>query len=147
MIITSHSATETLSIGTRIGRLLKMGDVICLYGDLGAGKTMLCKGIASKFGINERDVTSPSYTIINEYNQDCAFYHIDLYRLDGIKSIEETGLFEYINDQSVLVIEWAERLEGHIECSIKINLEYIDIDTRKIIINGINEEDWSNSQD
>ncbi|MBF0541244.1 MAG: tRNA (adenosine(37)-N6)-threonylcarbamoyltransferase complex ATPase subunit type 1 TsaE [Nitrospirae bacterium] len=160
--ITSHSIDQTLSIGRAIGRFLKKGDVVCLYGDLGSGKTMLCKGIASHFDISERDVTSPSYTIINEYwglhsiygqtpqdikvkhNLATPFYHIDLYRLSDIQSIEETGLFEVLNNQSIAVIEWAERLEGHVECSIKINLDYIDADTRRISIAGINEEDWNN---
>jgi tRNA threonylcarbamoyladenosine biosynthesis protein TsaE len=147
MIITSHSFDETLSIGHRLGRLLKKGDVICLYGDLGSGKTMLCKGIASIFNIDQRDVTSPSYTIINEYNSIIPFYHIDLYRLSDIQSIEETGMFEYLNSESITVIEWADRLEGHVECSIKINLSYIDTNTRRFSIFGINEEDWNNCKD
>lgn len=169
IIIISLSTDQTIAIGRAVGRQLKQGDIVCLYGDLGSGKTILCKGIAngcsavfgSRPATDERDVTSPSYTIINEYNglrpiQDSSirskgsmtpFYHIDLYRLSDIQSIEDIGIFEYLNNESIAVIEWAERLQGHIECSIKINIEYIDNNSRRISILGIDEEDWNNCKD
>ncbi len=139
----SNSSSETVSLGERIGEKLKYGDIVCLYGELGTGKTTIIKGIAKRFGISERDITSASFTIIGEYNSTTPFYHIDLYRLNSIESIEETGFFEYISSNGVKVIEWADRVNGYIECKIKIKLEYRGIDRRLIEIEGLDEEDWN----
>ena len=81
MRLQSKNEIETLHFGQRLGKKLKPGDIVCLYGELGAGKTTVTKGIASAFGIKERDITSASFTIIAEYDNDIPFYHIDLYRI------------------------------------------------------------------
>ena len=78
MRLKSKNEGETISLGQRMGQKLKPGDVVCLYGELGTGKTTITKGIASSFGIHERDITSASFTIIAEYEGDIPFYHIDL---------------------------------------------------------------------
>ncbi len=140
----SNSPHKTVFIGSKIGKMLKKGHIVCLYGDLGSGKTTLIKGIAINFGLSERDVTSASFTIISEYDSLIPFYHIDLYRLDDISSIEDTGLYEYLSGEGVAVIEWAEKVRGFIECNISIKIEYLSAEKRKIIIEGINEKDWDN---
>ena len=137
MKIQSRSDTETKAIGHRLGEKLNRGDVVCLYGELGAGKTTMTKGIASALGINERDITSASFTIIAEYNVGVPSYHIDLYRVTR-DEVSELGLQEYLGTNGVAVIEWAERAEGEIpDQSIQVSLHYKEDNKREIEINGI----------
>jgi tRNA threonylcarbamoyladenosine biosynthesis protein TsaE len=136
MKLQSRSESETKKIGRKLGKKLKRGDVICLYGELGSGKTTFVKGIASALGIDERDITSASFTIIAEYDSDIPFYHIDLYRI-GTDEVSGLGLHEYLGSEGISVIEWAERAEKEIpESSIKINLHYTDENSREIVIKG-----------
>jgi|MudIll2142460700_1097286.scaffolds.fasta_scaffold218625_2 tRNA threonylcarbamoyladenosine biosynthesis protein TsaE len=137
MKLLSKSDDETKELGRKLGKKLKRGDVVCLYGDLGSGKTMMVKGIASVFGINERDITSASFTIIAEYDADVPFYHIDLYRVTAGKA-SELGLQEYLGGNGISVIEWAERAEEEIpENSIKVSLNYSGDNMREIEITGM----------
>jgi len=137
MKLRSNSDSETREIGRRIGERLKAGDVVCLFGDLGAGKTTLVKGIASAFGINERDITSASFTIIAEYESHVPFYHIDLYRL-AHNEVSELGLPEYLGTDGVAVIEWAEKAQDYVsEDVINIYLSHREYDVRDIEINGM----------
>ena len=137
MKLLSKSDDETRDIGRRIGERLKRGDVVCLYGDLGAGKTTMVKGIASALGISERDITSASYTIVAEYDAGEPFYHIDLYRLTP-EQVPDLGLHEYLGSDGISVIEWAERAEGEIpDDSIRVSIDHIDEDLREIEIRGM----------
>ncbi len=137
MKLRSNSDSETKRAGIRLGEKLKPGDVVCLYGDLGAGKTTLVKGIASAFGIQERDITSASYTIIAEYDVTVPFYHIDLYRVPP-GEVPELGLEEYFGTGGVAVIEWAERADEEVpEQSIRVTLHYTEDNAREIEIQGI----------
>ncbi len=133
----STSDADTREIGRKLGKSLKPGDVVCLYGDLGAGKTTMVKGIASTQGIDERDITSASYTIIAEYDSDIPFYHIDLYRINNEEALD-LGIDEYLESDGIAVIEWAERLgEGAPDKIIKVELKYIEENSRSIEIEGI----------
>lgn len=105
-----QSPDETHLMGNLLGELSQPGDVICLYGDLGAGKTALSKGIAIGLGINEH-VTSPTYTLINEYDGRLALYHLDLYRLCDPEEALELGLEEYFYGNGVTVMEWPSRID------------------------------------
>jgi tRNA threonylcarbamoyladenosine biosynthesis protein TsaE len=137
MKLQSNSDAETRDIGRRIGERLKRGDVVCLYGDLGAGKTTMVKGIASALGISERDITSASFTIIAEYDADVPFYHIDLYRLTP-EQVPDLGLHEYLGPDGISVIEWAERAEGEVPAdSIRVSLYHKEEDSREIEIWGM----------
>jgi len=137
MKIQSKSERQTRDIGCKLGRRLKSGDIVCLYGELGSGKTTLVKGIASALGINERDITSASFTIIAEYDAPVPFYHIDLYRVKP-EEVSELGLQEYLGRKGISVIEWAEKVEGEIpDRCIKVNLHYTGENSREIEIKGI----------
>ena len=137
MKLQSNSDAETRDIGRRIGERLKRGDVVCLYGDLGAGKTTMVKGIASALGISERDITSASFTIIAEYDADVPFYHIDLYRLTP-EQVPDLGLHEYLGSDGISVIEWAERADEEIpDDSIRVSLDHKENDLREIEIRGL----------
>jgi tRNA threonylcarbamoyladenosine biosynthesis protein TsaE len=106
----NHRAT--FDLGVRIGTQLSGGEILLLSGPLGAGKTMLVKGIAHAFGIDEENVTSPSFTLVNPHQGRLLLYHIDLYRLDeGASAAHAVDLDEILTDENaVVIIEWAERL-------------------------------------
>jgi tRNA threonylcarbamoyladenosine biosynthesis protein TsaE len=110
----SCNARETFDLGARIGAQLSGGQILLLSGPLGAGKTMLVKGIAHALGIDEEDVTSPSFTLVNPHQGRLLLYHIDLYRLEaGAAAAYAVDLDEILTDEkAVAIIEWADRL-GH----------------------------------
>ena len=112
---TSHSPEETFNFGHQLGSRLKGGEILLLSGPLGAGKTIFVKGIASALGIDEEDVTSPSFTLVNPYTGRLRLYHLDLYRLDeGASAAHAVDLEDLLADEeSVIVIEWAERMGGY----------------------------------
>lgn len=148
MRLLSNGPEETLGYGLRLGKLLKAGSIVCLFGELGSGKTTFVKGIASALAIPERDITSASFTIIAEYkgtvgNSVVPFYHVDLYRINNAADLDSVGIEEYIGRDGISVVEWAEKLGG-IENSIDIKFEIVSEQKREIVIEGINEEDWDN---
>lgn len=143
----SDSPEGTEEIGQKIGRCLRSGDIVCLYGDLGTGKTTLVKGIASAFGIPSRDITSASFTVIAEYPVDPFFYHIDLYRIKNRDDLDSTGVWDLIGGDSISVIEWAENLgeiTGQGRDIIKIWLSDCGGNAREIITEGIHADAWNN---
>ena len=138
------SAEETTKFGARLGSLLKGrgGPVtVCLYGDLGAGKTTFIKGFASAFGIPERDIGSASYVIVAEYETSPPFYHMDLYRLGGEPCSDDMGLWEYIESDAVVIIEWAERLGEMPEGAIWVRIKILDNDRRELMVDGLRPEE------
>lgn len=112
---TSHDASETYQLGRQIGAQLNGGEILLLSGPLGAGKTVLVKGIAAGLGLDPEEVTSPTFTLVNPYAGRLTLYHIDLYRLDeGASAAHAVDIDELLRDEeAVLVIEWAERLGGY----------------------------------
>src|SRR5713226_4021448 len=110
--VISRSERETFDLGVRIGAQLSGGEILLLRGPLGAGKTMMVKGIAHALGIDEEDVTSPSFTLVNPHQGRLLLYHIDLYRLDeGASAAHAVDLDEILTDEkAVVIIEWAERM-------------------------------------
>ena len=103
----TKSVEETLEIGEQLGKLLNKGNIVCLSGDLGAGKTAFTKGIAKGMGVFDY-VTSPTYTIINEYEGRLPLYHFDVYRLNNVEEMYELGYEEYFFGDGVVVLEWAD---------------------------------------
>lgn len=103
----TECAEETSKIGEQLGRLLVKGSIVCLSGDLGAGKTAFTKGIAAGLGVTDY-VTSPTYTIINEYEGRLPVYHFDVYRLNDVEEMHELGYEEYFFGDGVVVVEWAD---------------------------------------
>ena len=109
MVVTTGSQEETLCLGKRIGKWLLPGDIILLSGEMGAGKSVLARGIAAGLGISG-PVPSPSFTILNVYETECCnLYHFDFYRISGVNELYESGLDEFIPaTDGVAVIEWPE---------------------------------------
>ncbi len=106
-IIESLSPEETGRIGEEIGKNAKKGDIYCISGELGVGKTYLSKGIAKGLGV-EDVITSPTFTIVNEYEGRLPLYHFDVYRLEGEDDLYAIGADEYFFSDGVCIIEWAE---------------------------------------
>ena len=131
-VITS-SPEQTWRIGEMLGALLGPGDIVCLYGDLGAGKTSLSYGIALGLEVKEQYITSPTFTFVNEYEGRVPFYHIDLYRLKDPEELENIGFEEYLDSDGVTVIEWAERAEDELpEERLSVYLNYVNENSREI---------------
>ena len=145
MRLVSRSPDETEGIGLKIGRTLAPGMLVKLYGDLGAGKTTMVRGIAAAFGIRPEDVISPSFTMITEYDSMPKLYHIDLYRLADGGDIEDIGIWDCIRRDSVTLIEWPEHADNELPAdAVSIRIGHAGDDERHIEIEGIDEKDWHN---
>ena len=108
-ILKSGSSVQTRKIGAKIGALLRPGDVVALWGELGSGKTTLVKGIAGALGVDEREVSSPTFVLVNEYEGKHKIYHIDWYRLDLVSGADASLAEECFGSDAVTLVEWAER--------------------------------------
>lgn len=108
--VKSHSVAETYAIAKSFAGRIQAGDVICLNGSLGAGKTHFVKGFVEGFGISRDEVHSPTFTIINEYQGSMDVYHFDCYRLEQVKEALEIGAEEYLYGTGVCIVEWPDRI-------------------------------------
>ena len=138
MQITTHSADETQALGQRLAKRLLPGDVIAYFGDLGAGKTALTRGIAQGLGVTDL-VTSPTYTIVNEYlTGRIPLFHFDMYRLGSSDELFDIGWEDYLARGGVCAVEWSENVEDALRDAIHITIEKdpLEPDTRRITIGG-----------
>jgi tRNA threonylcarbamoyladenosine biosynthesis protein TsaE len=135
--VTTHSEAETAAAGRDLAATLSAGDVVLLYGDLGAGKTAFVRGLAEGLEVPPADVSSPTFTLVQEYRGGrVPLVHVDLYRLDDSREIDDLGLDE-IAAGAVLAIEWAERLPNPPGDAIRVSLEHAGEDQRQITIDSI----------
>ena len=134
----SDSADKTLEIGRKIGEKLRKGSVVSLRGSLGAGKTVLAKGIAEALGIREA-IVSPTFTIVQEYDgENMRMYHLDLYRLSGDDEFESMGGDEFLSPDGVTLIEWSEKIEDMLpDDTIFIDITINDDLSRDITVKGM----------
>ena len=140
-VFITNSSKETKKLGRDFAKVLKKGDIVCLYGDLGSGKTTFVQGLAEGLGIKQR-IISPTFIIVRNYKiriNDKGlmindFYHIDLYRINNDKDIEGLGIEEIINDKNnIIVIEWAEKMENLLpKKRIDIKFYYEKESTRRV---------------
>lgn len=138
--ITSESAEKTIEFGRKIGSQLKGGEVLAICGQLGSGKTHLIKGIAAGAGAeNSNNVNSPTFVLVNEYKGRLDVYHIDAYRLNSASEFEMLGFDDFCYPQSVVLIEWADRVKSvlqQIDC-IQVELSHAGQTKRKIHITNM----------
>ena len=138
MQITTHSADETQALGKKLAESLRPGDVIAYFGDLGAGKTAFTRGIAEGLGVSEQ-VTSPTYTIVNEYlSGRLPLFHFDMYRLGSSDELFDIGWEDYLARGGVCAVEWSENVEDALTDSFRNSIEKDSLvqDTRPITIEG-----------
>ncbi|MFU8861872.1 MAG: tRNA (adenosine(37)-N6)-threonylcarbamoyltransferase complex ATPase subunit type 1 TsaE [Cyclonatronaceae bacterium] len=108
--VLSASPDETSHLAASVALTLKPGDVVCLHGDLGAGKTHFVKGVAATFDIDPDMVNSPTFTLINEYSGSTPVYHFDCYRINNVREALEIGAEDYLYGNGICLIEWAEKI-------------------------------------
>jgi len=134
--VTSDSPEETKLMGEKIGKQIQAGTIIALLGGLGSGKTCFVQGLARGLGVpDDYYVTSPTYTLINEYPGRHTLFHVDLYRIENPVDLEEIGLYEILYNNSVVAIEWADRLDENLPAEhLNIQFEISNDDSRQIYL-------------
>jgi tRNA threonylcarbamoyladenosine biosynthesis protein TsaE len=123
---------ETEALGESLASCLQAGDLLALYGELGAGKTCLVRGLARGLGVDEIMVASPSFTLLNEYEGRLPLVHLDCYRLADPEAVAELGLEDYYQSGGVLAIEWAERIPDLPAERLEITIDWLDEKRRRI---------------
>ena len=132
----TNSPAETEAVGAALGKVLKPGAVLAFTGDLGAGKTAFTRGLACGLGAEDR-VTSPTYTIVNEYlSGRLPLFHFDMYRLRSADDLWDIGWEDYLERGGVCAVEWSENVTDALEDPIYIRLEKLGDETRRITIEG-----------
>jgi tRNA threonylcarbamoyladenosine biosynthesis protein TsaE len=138
VVFQTKNPSETIRIGKHIGKLLMSGDILALVGELGTGKTQFIKGLATGVGVRKSTyLSSPSFTLINEYNGKVPFYHIDLFRLGSEREAEELGLEEYFQSGGITAIEWADKIPSLLPPEILlIHIVYTGKHSRSFEVTG-----------
>ena len=132
MIIVTDNETATIREGEKLGRTLAPGAVVALFGGLGAGKTAFTRGLAIGLGI-KADVSSPTFTIVNEYPGTTPLFHFDMYRLEGENELFEIGWDDYLERGGVCAIEWSEKIQNSLPtCTIAVTIETLGENKRRI---------------
>lgn len=142
--ITTNSPEETIEFGKKFGSQLRGGEVIALVGPLGSGKTHLIKGIVEGLGAEgtANEVTSPTFVLVNEYTGRLDIFHIDAYRLDSIAQFEQIGFDDYCYPGSVVLIEWADKIEKAIKGINYIRLDLSHLGQSERVISITNAPDY-----
>lgn len=135
--VRTASPEETISFAEKIGMLLHGGDVVAYRGGLGAGKTTFTRGLASGMGLPD-EVFSPTFALVNEYRgENITMYHFDMYRIMNAEVLETTGFYDYMTEDSVIVCEWTENIEGCLpKNAVNITIKHLGDDLREITVEG-----------
>ena len=134
MTIITNSETETIHEGEKLGRTLVQGSVVALYGELGAGKTAFTRGLAAGLGIS-MCVSSPTFTIVNEYPGIVPLFHFDMYRLEGENELFDIGWDDYIERGGICAVEWGDKVPGaFLPGTIVVKLENLGGNKRRLEI-------------
>ncbi len=139
-VVTYHTVSddETIRLGRKLGAALRQGDVLALIGELGSGKTWFTKGIGLGLGVSsETVITSPSFSLVNEYEGRCPFFHMDGYRLESLSDFLSAGLDEYLYQDGVVAMEWADRWPEILpDWNVKVEISIVDERSRNITLSG-----------
>jgi len=139
LTVTTHSERETADAGRAFSRTLAPGAVVLLSGDLGAGKTAFVRGMAEGLGVDPAEVSSPTFTLIQEYRGGrVPLHHVDLYRLKSIE-VDDLGLDDLVLDGGITAIEWPDRLPRRIEAAIQVTIDHGDGEDRRITVADYSE--------
>lgn len=140
----TSSPEQTIALGREIGKRLRGGEVIAYRGGLGAGKTTITRGISDGLGLGD-EVTSPTFALVNEYRRkDCkiSLIHFDMYRITSGEDLETTGFFDYMDEDTVLAVEWSENIDDDLpEDCIRITINRISDDERELTIETCGGDD------
>jgi len=134
-VVETHTEDETTNVGASLGADLQPGDVVLLYGQLGAGKTAFVRGLAEAIGAAPDEVSSPTFTLVQEYaGTRGTLYHVDLYRLEP-REVQDLGLDDLVSSDGIVAIEWAERWEGRPDDVIEVWIDDAGEEKRSIRVN------------
>lgn len=138
-VIQSQNESDTLAAGQNLAEALSPGDVVLLFGDLGAGKTAFVRGLARGLRASPDDVSSPTFTLIQEYSGGrITLHHVDLYRVEP-REVDDLGLEELIEQDGIVAIEWADRWPRRPASAVEVSIEDHGGDSRRITIRGVRE--------
>ena len=142
LVTTTCSVDQTRALGQKIGRLITRGLVIALTGELGSGKTAFVQGLARGLQVpREYYITSPTFTLINEYPARRPFYHVDLYRIGHAGEVEDIGLPDILNSESVTAIEWSDRIPSELpDERLQIRFRITGENTRELALDASGSE-------
>lgn len=132
-VVLTASEEETSAAGERLARRLNPGDLVLLYGDLGAGKTAFVRGMARGIGASDDDVSSPTFTLVQEYHGRVTLYHVDLYRVSPIEA-DDLGLDELLSSGGIVAVEWAERWRSAPPAAIHVRIDDDGENRRRIAL-------------
>lgn len=139
-VFQSASEAQTLELGIQLGRLLEQPALILLQGTLGAGKSVLARGVARGLGVDPQvPITSPTFTLMNHYSARLDLYHFDLYRLSDVDELIEIGFDEFAHGSGVALVEWPERLENDATLGLWVKIEYLQEDRRELHFSACGE--------
>lgn len=140
--IITHSAEQTRRLGVKLGTLLQPGDILCLSGDLGAGKTAFSSGIGAGWGADE-PLTSPTYNLVHVHNREhdnTLLYHLDCYRLSGVEEVDSIDLDDILNGRGVVIIEWAERIASVLPPErLWVELRVLEATRRNFVLSAVGD--------
>lgn len=131
----SRSVAETFLIGENLGKTIKKGTVIAYFGPMGMGKTAFTHGLASGMGIDEKQVSSPTFALVHEYKSgDAKLYHFDMYRISSWDDLYSTGYFDYLDAGETLAVEWSENIENALpDNAVRVNFNKGEDENQRII--------------
>ena len=132
MVYHTKSERETEELGRKLADHLEPGTVIAYEGGLGAGKTAFTRGLARGLGVTDR-VTSPTYTIVNEYTGEVPLFHFDMYRLTSSEDLFDIGWEDYLTRGGILAVEWSERVPDALEGAVRVRIEKTDTEDERVI--------------
>lgn len=134
-VFRSYSHADTVEIGRKLGSTLKKGDVVAFFGGMGMGKTAFTHGLANGLGIDEKNVSSPTFALVHEYRgKDNTLYHFDMYRISTWDDLYSTGFFDYLDSNEILAVEWSENIENALpEDCIKVYISHGENENERII--------------
>ncbi len=133
----SNSPDETKDIAASLGKTLVPGDVVAMFGGMGMGKTAFTHGLALGMGIDEKQVSSPTFALVHEYGKNKKLYHFDMYRIESWDDLYSTGFFDYIDQNGILAVEWSENIENALpDGYIKVEIQKGETDNQRIITIG-----------
>ncbi len=139
-VFISNSAEETRQIAFNLAQTLSDGDVIAMFGGMGMGKTAFTHGLASGLGIDDRQVSSPTFALVHEYGEKKKLYHFDMYRIESWDDLYSTGFFDYLDSKGILAVEWSENIINALpDGYTKVEFQKGDSENQRIITIGGNE--------
>ena len=143
----TNSADETLALGKQLSAGFRPPLIILLSGELGAGKTTLAKGIISGLGVaREEEVTSPTFALVHVFRNHCPVFHVDLFRVEGVRNLETLGLDDLLSEPAIVLIEWPEKLSNRTDWPLlRVRIDHQGANRRRILCAGPRLIDYRSS--